>query len=353
MAATNDYNPGLTIVIATFNGFARVNAVLDSLEQQRDHDRSLDVIVVNDGSTQDPSLLNLDRKYPTQLISSSANLGGTAAKNIGAIASSGEYVLFLDDDIRLDPDCIRNFCQAIRLFPDDLLTGSLNRVTSSDTVFARCSRKSEESPLSGRGFDTVETLHEQCLGGFLVISKKNFLSLGMFEGLTEKYPNWEDVILGCKAKRAGLNVSLVSSAVGRHYDRSLESLENTLGYWREASYHVPDLILAYPDVKLPFIQDKVPISWSRDSFSLVVKKTIRRITAATIVVGLMSGAIWVLERSYRDCRLLSVLYRAVIGAAMYQSYHLRLSERGKQAGKSKPRSLKHPAMEESEERNND
>jgi hypothetical protein len=183
-----------------------------------------------------------------------------------------------------------------------------------------------------------------------VISKRNFVSLGMFEGLTDKYPNWEDVILGCKAKQAGLHVRVVSSAIGHHYDKSLKSLKNTLSYWRQASYHVPDLMLAHPDVRLPFIQDKVPISWSQDSLALVMKKTVRRVTAAPVVVWLMSSAIGVLERSCPDCRLLSVLYRAVIGAAMYQSYHLRLRELGKRVGKTGTWSSKPRATEDSEER---
>jgi len=88
--------PDLSVVIANRNGVGVLPSCLDSL--CRTQRISLEVIVVDDAST-DGSRELVARGYPeVRLVELSQNLGFGAASNRGAAISSGRYILFLNND---------------------------------------------------------------------------------------------------------------------------------------------------------------------------------------------------------------------------------------------------------------
>ncbi len=92
-------NPLLSIIIPTHNRPQLVmRAVKSALEQTIDE---LEVIVVDDGSTQPPNLPSDDHRLRT--IRLSKPRGGAAARNVGTEAACGRWVAYLDDDDLLLP----------------------------------------------------------------------------------------------------------------------------------------------------------------------------------------------------------------------------------------------------------
>ncbi len=97
-------NPLVSIVILNFNGKENLEYCLPSVK--RLNYKPIEVIVVDNGSTDD-SIEFLKTHYPhVKLIENKKNLGYSIGNNIGASRAKGKYILVLNDDTKLTPDLI-------------------------------------------------------------------------------------------------------------------------------------------------------------------------------------------------------------------------------------------------------
>lgn len=100
--------PGVTVVIPTFNRAQLVGEAIDSVTSQ--DFEPLEVIVVDDGSTDDtPRVIAKSREKsncPIEVIRQ-ANAGESAARNMGIEAATYDLVAFLDSDNRWCPGKLR------------------------------------------------------------------------------------------------------------------------------------------------------------------------------------------------------------------------------------------------------
>ncbi len=98
--------PDISVVIPCYNAGAYLQEAVDSVQQYcRQH--SYEIIVTNDGSTDEATLLVLkDLAAKDCSILHQENKGAAAARNAGVRASSGKYIFFLDSDDRVREGCI-------------------------------------------------------------------------------------------------------------------------------------------------------------------------------------------------------------------------------------------------------
>jgi glycosyltransferase involved in cell wall biosynthesis len=100
---------GLSIVIPTYNKWARLRLTLLSLEHVKTTS-IFEVIVVDDGSTDD-TYWNLKHyaevlPYPVRIIRHQLPKGRSCARNAGAAQGEFERILFLDDDCLVTPQMV-------------------------------------------------------------------------------------------------------------------------------------------------------------------------------------------------------------------------------------------------------
>ena len=94
----------VSIIVLTASGAQHLPDCLDSLGQQDWPRDRLEVIVVDNGSRQDPTDV-AGRHFPgVRVVRTGRNLGFSAGNNAGAAAASGQWLLFLNDDTRVAPD---------------------------------------------------------------------------------------------------------------------------------------------------------------------------------------------------------------------------------------------------------
>jgi glycosyltransferase involved in cell wall biosynthesis len=93
-----DGGPAVSVVVPAFNAAATIEETLQSIAQQTY--RNLDVIVVDDGSSDDTAMLV--RRHgahdPRFRVISQPNGGVASARNAGVRASRGEFIAFIDAD---------------------------------------------------------------------------------------------------------------------------------------------------------------------------------------------------------------------------------------------------------------
>jgi glycosyltransferase involved in cell wall biosynthesis len=90
----------LSVVICSFNGSQGVDRCLHALAEQT-RLPSLEIIVVDDGSTDDTS--DVARAHGVTVIRHITNCGAAAARNSGARVALAPIVAFLDDDCEPEP----------------------------------------------------------------------------------------------------------------------------------------------------------------------------------------------------------------------------------------------------------
>lgn len=105
----------ISIIIPIYNQAEKLNRCLKSVFNQTLKD--FEVIVVSDGSTD--NLLSVIRPWKTKIrFFQRQNKGAPAARNFGASRANGEWLLFCDADIILEPNMLEEMMTALEKHPE-------------------------------------------------------------------------------------------------------------------------------------------------------------------------------------------------------------------------------------------
>jgi glycosyltransferase involved in cell wall biosynthesis len=110
--------PKVSVVIPVYNGARTIGRALESVFAQTFRD--FEIIVVNDGSTDDTASVLAGYGDRIHLVSQS-NRGVSAARNAGLRVSVGEYLVFLDDDDEWMPEMLARCTAVLDQDPDCVL----------------------------------------------------------------------------------------------------------------------------------------------------------------------------------------------------------------------------------------
>ncbi|PYS36373.1 MAG: hypothetical protein DMF75_01075, partial [Acidobacteria bacterium] len=104
----------VSIIILNYNGREHLEACLSSLQDLEFPKQQLEIIVVDNGST-DGSLGLVKARFPgVVLAQNETNLGFSKAANIGAERAKGEYLAFLNNDMRVARDWLSVLLETAR-----------------------------------------------------------------------------------------------------------------------------------------------------------------------------------------------------------------------------------------------
>lgn len=107
----------ISIVIPVYNQADKIGKCLNSLAKQTYRD--YEIIVVNDGSTDDlETVLQTYKQTLSLKIINQANQGANVARNRGAKEATGDYLLFCDADLMLQPTMLEKMFNTLQQHPE-------------------------------------------------------------------------------------------------------------------------------------------------------------------------------------------------------------------------------------------
>lgn len=106
----------ISVIIVNFNGLTHLKELLDSLEGQTY--KNVEIIMVDNGS-RDGSVSFVRRHWPrVKLAAENRNLGFAAGNNVGLNLAKGEYLFLVNNDTKLEPDCLANLVKTAKSRPE-------------------------------------------------------------------------------------------------------------------------------------------------------------------------------------------------------------------------------------------
>jgi GT2 family glycosyltransferase len=219
----------VSIIVLTALGSKHLPECLDSLAALDYPPTAIEVIVVDNGSKDDPTE-TVHRHYPAaRVIRTGRNLGFCGGNNAGVAVATHEWLLFLNDDTRVDPRLLR-----------ELFATSERRQAAAVGAFVLDWSGKEVDfagggiSFDGNGFqdgigsaDLARWRHERAIpfanGAAMLVRKDAYLACGGFPDRYFAY--YEDVALGWALWTEGYQVWLSPDSLvfHKHHGTATES----------------------------------------------------------------------------------------------------------------------------------
>ena len=121
----------ISVLVSVYNEEKTILDVLKRLSDIKKFGHSIEVIVINDGSSDNSEkIINENKHLIDKLISNETNRGKGYSIKKGLELSNGKYIIFQDADLEYDPNDFLKFFKLIEKFNPDLIIGS--RLNYSD-----------------------------------------------------------------------------------------------------------------------------------------------------------------------------------------------------------------------------
>ena len=212
----------VSIIILNYNGREHLEACLSSLQDLEFPKQQSEIIVVDNGST-DGSLGLVKARFPSVVLAQNeTNLGFSKAANIGAERAKGEYLAFLNNDMRVGKNWLSALLETARAGEGLACVGStvLNwegtRVDFKgriDDAFCLAYEPSHD-PSADLSEAPPCSLTLFASGGAALIQRQAFQELGGFD--PDFFLYQEDVDLGWRLWLRGYECAISSESVVYH-----------------------------------------------------------------------------------------------------------------------------------------
>ena len=206
----------ISVQISTYNRANTLKEVLISLNNQTIDKNLYEVIVINDGSTDDTQKVvnKLINKVSYNLILiNQEHKGLPFARNNGILNTKRKYVLFIDDDVLADKDLIINHLKTYEKYGENIVVrGWVNHIKEL---------KIPEKPR----FNIADFSTSFFWTSNVSVKREYIIKAGLFCEKFYKY-GWEDIEIGYKLRKLGLKLIINNQAIGYHYKPNTINISN-------------------------------------------------------------------------------------------------------------------------------
>jgi len=217
-------HPRISVVVPTYNRRPRLARVLDGLEQQSVPCELFELVVVDDGSTDDTrGWLEANRERAYRVVAVRQDNGGPSrARNRGFQEARGELILFLDDDVEPTPTLLAEHLKIHDLERDVVVMGPMASLEYYAQPWVKWEQEKLEAQYAAMMRGDWEPTFRQFWTGNASVSRDHLVAAGGFD---PSYARAEDIELGRRLHQRGLKFRFNPAARGLHH------AERSLGSW--------------------------------------------------------------------------------------------------------------------------
>ena len=236
----------ISVIIPTYNRCNSLLLALRSLDNQKIPNEDFEVIVVDDGSTDNTEQVclnqfNFDLQYKYQ-----SNHGDAAARNTGARMARGDFLVFLDDDIRIEPGYLEGLSSYYSTEPSTIIMGkTVNKSETAANTFQSIMSQTIDERMKSEtpGFD-------QLCSNNMGLKKEDYFRIGGMQSLGfEGSDMWCDVDFAYRAYKNNFQFRRNLEAVCFHVDKNLETRSKFMLRSEEISTRAVALFGKYPQLQ--------------------------------------------------------------------------------------------------------
>jgi glycosyltransferase involved in cell wall biosynthesis len=171
--------PAVSVVVPCYNGGRFLDALMTSLTHQTFQD--FEVIIVDDGSTDQETLRKLDALALRAHVLHQDNRGPSAARNSGIRVARADILFMLDCDDIIEPTFLAETVPALRAAPPNVAM-----------AFTHLRLIGAETGLVSRYFNRFDLLFTNTLSSGLVVRKQSCEAVGGYdETMRDGYEDWD------------------------------------------------------------------------------------------------------------------------------------------------------------------
>ncbi len=219
-------HPLVSIIVINYNGVSLLKDCFASLKKLTYPSESIEFIMVDNGSSDRSVLFMRENFIDVKIIENKKNLGFAEPNNMAAAMAKGEYLAFLNNDMKVRPDWLLKLIEAIKNSPDDVICvgskilnwhGEKVQFGGGGLAFDGCGFEVSSLPASEEPYPPVLF----ACGGAMLIKRDIFIKLGGFD--PKYFAYFEDVDLGWRLWITGYRVLLVPDSIVYHHHQKTGS----------------------------------------------------------------------------------------------------------------------------------
>ncbi|MBA2354665.1 MAG: glycosyltransferase, partial [Acidobacteria bacterium] len=210
--------PSVSVIVVNWNGRDHLEACFSSLLASDQPTDLLELICVDNGSSDDSVALLAARFPSVRVVALAENLGFTGGNQAGVAAATGQVLVFLNNDMRVEPTFVsrlvdaldeRTACAAARVMNWDGTRIDFVRGTSS--FESRGFQEQYAQPYTA-GMALAESFFPN--GGAFAVTRRAYDEAGGFDPALFAY--YDDIDLGWRLRMMGHAIRTAPDAVAYH-----------------------------------------------------------------------------------------------------------------------------------------
>jgi glycosyltransferase involved in cell wall biosynthesis len=315
-----------SVIIPTYNRPDQLEDVLESLARQTFPPQCTEIIVIDDGSSQSYDQVT-GRNWPYQLqYRKQENLGEIAARSLGVSCARSGFLIFLDDDIYVEPEYIAELVREHERYPQAILLGVLYPWLGAHPTPFQVIQAAQTEPVH-----PGEVSYIECGSGTMSVGKDVYTTAGGMRTLGPGGRNaWGGMDFAYRAHLAGFKARRCTAARAYHDDFAMQDLETMSKRYFKVSRMAVLHLQRFPELlpQISMFQDKTPVEWGKDRPRIIVRKLARKAMSSMLVIRIMERLVRLLEKHYPARKLLAPLYRWILGGYIFRGYRQGLHDFG-------------------------